>query len=558
MTDRLRPNSVPGGDAVTPATARASAQSREAFQLAGSALASLDAAGRIVTVNPAFERLVGGELSELVGRRLDELWVVSMFDPDGALHDELESGGAVHVDALPRAGVDDIPACSLRIVALRERAGSAVRFGVQVERQDESAHRFALSTDPRGLRLSFDQLVVPMATILPDGRVSSANAAYTAMLGREPAELDEIDIFTLIHPDDRAGDMAEGVRAYAGESDGWTREKRFLHADGSAVWVIETVTLVRDDAGDPLHFLCQEVDITERRDTEARLRESEERYRSLADGLPLGLLRTDRWGHINEANPAMALLFGGDPVGRHVVEIIHPEDVDRVALSFFESAGRGQDWLIEFRILEPTGGIRWIRAHGRAHRGVDGEVAAAMSIWQDVTELKQVEDELRERATTDSLTGLPNRAIFYDRLAHSLALSPRSNTRVAVLFVDLDKFKPVNDDWGHAAGDRLLRLVGERLASCVRDGDTLARVGGDEFMVLAESIVAVDTARRIAERIVEAMTEPFLLPEGQAHIGASVGLAVSGPRSTPETLVHASDVALYRAKAGGGGRVVLT
>ena len=529
---------------------------REAFRLAGTALAGVDAKGRILSANPAFERLVGLAADHLVDRPLSDLWAVTFFEDGGAPLELLEEGGAVHLHVEPALDAGSIPRCSLRVVQLTDRDGSRFRFGIQAERFDGD-DRLELSAGAHGLRLSFDQLVVGMCTILMDGRLSAVNLAFCALVGRDADELERIDVFSLVHPDDRREDLARGMRVYAGENDGWTREKRLLRRDGSIVWVLETVTLVRDDAGEPLHFLCQSIDITDRKAAEERVRESEARFKFLAEGLPLGLMRTDPDGVVREANSALADLLGTDPLGSTATSLMLPEDVDRVALHFTDGAP-GNDWQTEFRIPGRDGAPRWIRANGRTHGDDDGGHVATMSIWTDITDLKAAEDHLREQATTDSLTRLPNRAIFYDRLQHALALAARSKTRVAVLFVDLDKFKPVNDAWGHAAGDALLQLVGERLLECVRDGDTLARVGGDEFMVLAESIVAVDTARVIGERIIERMAEPFDLPYGQAQIGASVGLAVSGSRSTPQTLVRAADVAVYRAKANGGGRIVVT
>jgi len=530
--------------------------SRSAFRLAGSALASVDARGRLITVNPAFEVLVGAKANELVGRPLADLWCLDLFE-DGDLADRLGGRGALTVDASAAAEDSTAPACCLRFVELAVAANAPLRFGVQVEELEVSDERRRVSTGFEGLRLSFDQLVVGMVIIGLDGAVIAVNEAYCRLVDRQADDFSGIELFSLIHRDDRQGDLERGMRVYAGEIDGWTREKRLIRVDGSLVWVLETVTLVRDESGEPLHFLCQCVDISDRKAAEGRQRESEARFKFLADGLPVGLMRADEYGFIREANPALAEIIGRDPIGLNASDVMHPEDRDRVALNFIESMSKGNDWQIEFRLIRPDGELRWMRANGRTHTDAAGGFTAAMSIWSDITELKAAEDVLRDQATTDALTRLPNRVIFYDRLHHAIARSGRNHSGVAVLFVDLDNFKPVNDEWGHAAGDLLLQHVAERLLECVRDGDTVARIGGDEFVVLAESVLALEVGRVIGDRIVGCVSSPFDLPFGRARIGASIGLAISDSASTPQSLVRAADVAVYRAKAEGGNRVVV-
>jgi diguanylate cyclase (GGDEF)-like protein/PAS domain S-box-containing protein len=529
---------------------------RTAFRLAGRALVSVDATGSLLTGNPAFEDLIGRPFEQVAGRPITEFWALDLFDGDD-LAARLTTRGAITVDAEPAVGAIATPPCCLRFVSITGDDRAPVQFGIQIERLERSDERRRVSTGSEGLRLSFDQLVVGMVIIGLDGVVAAVNEAYCRLVGREAEEFAELDVFALIHPDDRQGDLDRGVHVYAGEIDGWTREKRLIRKDGEEVWVLETVTLVRDDGGEPLHFLCQCIDITGRKAAEERQRESERRFKFLANGLPVGLMRADELGYIREANPALAEIIGRDPIGINASDVMHPDDRDRVALTYIDATSKGSDWQIEFRIIRPDGELRWMRANGRIHADKDGAFVAAMSIWTDVTELKAAEDVLRDQATTDSLTRLPNRVIFYDRLNHAIARSGRLHGGVAVLFVDLDNFKPVNDEWGHAAGDLLLQQVGERLMHCVRDGDTVARIGGDEFVVLAESVLALEVAQVIGERIVGALSEPFDLPFGRANIGASVGLAISDDSSTPQSLVRAADVAVYRAKAEGGNQIVI-
>jgi PAS domain S-box-containing protein len=219
-------------------------RSREAFRLAGASLAGVDGKGRIVSVNPAFERLVGLDAAAILGRPLSDLWGVDFVEEGGDDHGLLQAGGAIHVEAVPVPGAG-VPPCSLRVVQLTDRLGSQIRFGLQAERLDASGDRYELSAGEKGLRLSFDQLVVGMATILMDGRMSAVNRAFCDIVGREAAEFDRLDVFSIVHPDDRREDLERGMLVYAGENDGWTREKRLLRNDGSEVWVLETAARMR-------------------------------------------------------------------------------------------------------------------------------------------------------------------------------------------------------------------------------------------------------------------------------------------------------------------------
>ncbi len=174
---------------------------------------------------------------------------------------------------------------------------------------------------------------------------------------------------------------------------------------------------------------------------------------------------------------------------------------------------------------------------------------------RDITDRKQRDEELARRAHHDALTGLPNRAALVERLDY--VLSATAEPSVALLFIDLDRFKGVNDAFGHAAGDEVLCAVAERLRACVRSGDIAARIGGDEFVVLCERVRSQGEAEEVAARVVEALGEPFMLAAGEANIGGSVGIAVARAGCTTESILRRADVAVYEAKRMGGSRFVL-
>jgi diguanylate cyclase (GGDEF)-like protein/PAS domain S-box-containing protein len=217
--------------------------------------------------------------------------------------------------------------------------------------------------------------------------------------------------------------------------------------------------------------------------------------------------------------------------------------------------GASSELCHEYRIRHADGTYLWVLTRGRALRGGDGRAVRMSGLQTDVTHRRASEELLQYDAFYDGLTGLPNRALLMDRLGRVVERARRNpGYEFAVLFLDLDGFKTVNDSLGHAAGDRLLRAVGGRLRQCVRPSDTVARLGGDEFTILLEDSSAVDAAVQVTQRIGEALAEPFTVGEYEVSVTASVGIAgnVRG-YSRAEQPLHDADAAMYRAKSQGTG-----
>jgi diguanylate cyclase (GGDEF)-like protein/PAS domain S-box-containing protein len=218
--------------------------------------------------------------------------------------------------------------------------------------------------------------------------------------------------------------------------------------------------------------------------------------------------------------------------------------------------GRTDHFEVEYRI-HTAAGTRWCLCRGLAMRDASGQPTRMAGSQSDITRQKRAEERLRHDALHDALTGLPNRTLFRDRLEHALHRIRRDPRKgFAVLFVDLDRFKMVNDSLGHAAGDELLRGVARRLTGLLRPGDTVARLGGDEFAVLLEDASATHDAEITAERLVEALSRPFDVESGEVIVGASVGISHShAAYLRPEEMLRNADTALYHAKRRGGGHI---
>jgi diguanylate cyclase (GGDEF)-like protein/PAS domain S-box-containing protein len=297
-------------------------------------------------------------------------------------------------------------------------------------------------------------------------------------------------------------------------------------------------------------------------------RESERRYRSVVESVQEVIFQTDAEGNLTFLNPAWTEIMGyavDDSLGRGAPSFVHPEDRDQCVhvLSRLMNREVVHD-RSEGRFLTNENEVRWLEVHARAIFDGEDRVAGVSGTLTDVTERRRAEEALRESqerfrhlALHDPLTTLPNRTLFLDRLDHAVASSVRRKSGVAVLFLDLDGFKVVNDSLGHEAGDRLLVSVGERLTECLRLGDTVARLGGDEFAILLEGDVDSAAAGLAARRLLEAMRPPFLLGGREIAVGASIGVALGqGGEVRPADLLRNADIALYEAK--GAGRATFT
>lgn len=305
--------------------------------------------------------------------------------------------------------------------------------------------------------------------------------------------------------------------------------------------------------------------LNERLDTAASdLRQREARFRSLVQNSSDVVAVIDAEMRIVYESDAVTRVLGTDPhqhIGQSFADLAHPEDagIFRALISGLLGAA-GAERAAEFRLRHADGSWHWVDAIclNMSH---DPAVGGVVLNYRDVTERKRLEQQLQHEAFHDSLTGLPNRALFGDRVTHALARLSRSPTEaLAVLFVDLDDFKVVNDSLGHAAGDELLTAVAERLRACLRRADTPARLGGDEFGILLEA-AGHDTAAEIADRILNALSQPFALAGRQLFVGASIGIATGSDRQagpgdggTADELLRNADAAMYTAKSHGKGR----
>jgi diguanylate cyclase (GGDEF)-like protein/PAS domain S-box-containing protein len=294
----------------------------------------------------------------------------------------------------------------------------------------------------------------------------------------------------------------------------------------------------------------------------AELRSSQERYALAVRGANDGIWDWDLIADRAYFSPRWKTMLGltveeiGDSAEDDWLARVHPDDVGRLRGAIDRHlAGRAPHFESEHRIRHATGGYRWVLSRGVAIRDRDGSATRMAGSMSDITDRKDAEQRLLHDALHDTLTGLPNRALFMDRVTLALTRAERHpNYRCAVLFLDLDRFKLVNDSFSHAVGDQLLIALARRLASSLRPGDTVARLGGDEFTVLLDDVGSAREAAEVADRIQRALAEPFRIDGRELFVTASVGISLSEREIRASELLRNADIAMYDAKRQGKAR----
>jgi diguanylate cyclase (GGDEF)-like protein/PAS domain S-box-containing protein len=306
-------------------------------------------------------------------------------------------------------------------------------------------------------------------------------------------------------------------------------------------------------------------DISQRKAVERQLRSSEVRFRSAFDNAPIGLtmidVREGSVGKLLKVNRALCVMTGysaEELLGMDIRSLTHPDDVPDTDASLARaSQGSSKRYQTEKRYIRRDGTVLWVSVTASVIIDEEGRPSYALAHVQDITDRKENEAKLTQMALHDTLTGLANRALLMEQLDQSLYRATRHNRHVAVLFLDLDRFKVINDSLGHDAGDELLVTVAQRITSCLRMSDTAARLGGDEFVVVCEEVGGEAEALIVARRLEEAIGQPCIIKGGETVVTASIGVVMAGAEATAESLLRDADAAMYKAKDAGRGRFEL-
>jgi diguanylate cyclase (GGDEF)-like protein/PAS domain S-box-containing protein len=509
----------------------------------------------VLDVNRAFTEVFGYSADEAVGRTISELIVPpGLLEEGTGLTNRVAAGEEVTAETVRRCKDGTLVDVSIRGAPIRAKDHQLGVYGIY---RDVTAERRAAMA-VRQLEKAVETMQLGVSITDLDGIVIYANPAEHRAHGWEDGELvgRDVGVFTGASRRQR---LSPG-RLEAMTS--WHRETVNRRRDGTTFPVSLTSDVVRDESGRPVAVVTTSMDITERQRSEAKLRESEERYALAARGANDGLwdwnLSTNQL-HLSTRWREM-LGYDGEAVSAGPdawFDLVHSDDLPGLEVSIAAHLqGLSPHLEYEHRLQRRDGSHCWVLCRGMAVRDDQGRVTRMAGSMTDVTERKEAESRLQHDAFYDGLTGLPNRALFTKLLQRSIGRAQRSeNRRYAVLFLDLDRFKVINDSLGHAYGDRLLVALARRLEGCLRPGDTVARLGGDEFTILLDDIEDASDATRVADRVEQELQEPFELDEHEAFTSASIGIAFGASAySTSEEIIRDADLAMYRAKNQGKGR----
>jgi diguanylate cyclase (GGDEF)-like protein/PAS domain S-box-containing protein len=388
-----------------------------------------------------------------------------------------------------------------------------------------------------------------------NAQILFASTAIERVLGLPTEQVVGQSHRDLIHPDDLDTLSDVFLSALGAQGPQPPVEIRIRHADGTWRWIECTVVNLTDEPAVG-GVIINGRDITERKIAEEAVRASEARFRTLLENSSDMVTIIDPTGHVVFHYPPSVLGYDeGEFLGQSMDAFLHEDDLERVTdhiARHLDTPGTAPP--LEVRVRRADGSWRWFEAIGNNLLG-DPAVQGLVINSRDVTERKAAELELEHQALHDGVTALPNRSLLVDRLELAGARMRRNHSRTAVLFLDLDQFKVINDSLGHSLGDEVLVEVAKRLQSVVRQPDTVARFGGDEFVVLCEDVEDPAAAEALAGRLHEVLTPPFVVANHRLHVSASIGVTTAaGDDGTPDDMIRDADAAMYRAKHRGQGQ----
>ena len=408
-----------------------------------------------------------------------------------------------------------------------------------------------------------------------DDRMIDVSPAIESLLGitREAWLEDFMAWERVVHPEDRDRVLAASQEA-VDSSEPFRVQYRARHADGHDVWIREDAVLVRDEAGTPRYWLGLMLDVSELVSTQEGLREAREQYGALVEQIPAIVYVDVADGSwlTTYVSPQIEAILGVSPEAYRGdpdlwARMLHPEDRQRTVAAYERGRDSGLPFTMEYRLIGPDGRVVWFQDSALVLPGVDGRPAFIQGVMLDITERKDAEDRLAYLAYHDHLTDMPNKAMFDELLDLALARARRQDRGLAVLALDVDNFKLVNDSLGHEAGDHLIRQLAERLRDATREMDLVARQGGDEFLMLLADVDlsspltdadgVMIAAESVAHRAQEALAAPFIVDGTELYITASIGIAV-WPRDGEDAgdLLRNADAAMFRAKTTGPGHAM--
>ncbi len=538
------------------------------YDTAGALIAVLDPQGRFQHCNRAMELTTGLSCEEMTGRPFGEFLANTAIAVD--LQETFATlttrGDVLREELRLRSTSGAVRDVSWSFTAMGESQGDAVEHLVAtgMDMTDKRSAEEALRDSETRFRAVFTEAGTGIALFDAGGFCLDANPRLATMLQLHPQELPGALLQTHAHPGD-AMQLAQGIRDLFSGMTSRRLDIRFVDRHGRWLWTQCALSLVRGRGGKAHYGIAMIEDVTKRHEMEDALRAAEATYRTIFENAVEGIFQADLGGGFRRINPAMAAMFGYDSPEEMAKDVS-----DAVALlcnspesrkAFLEKLTTDQTLTsFEMQARHRDGHSIWISISARTLFDASQGVHYVEGLAEDITDRKASELLLQQKATLDELTGIPNRYQFQERFEQLLAQSRRRMQPLAVLYIDLDGFKQVNDNHGHHIGDQVLREAAQRLHDRVRRSDIAARLGGDEFGVLLVGTAKETEIVNVGKSIVDALTLPYLVAQEEGsitcHIGASIGASLSPIHGgDSDTLLRKADAAMYASKQQGGNRI---
>lgn len=528
---------------------------RETFDLVEIGLAHLDGQGKFLRVNRRMIEMLGYREAELIGQPL-----ASIFHPEErAILEAVPGGSAASGNAAGSreqryVRKDGTTLWARRsTVFIRDETGTAKYALTAIEDVSQyHANQETLRTLNESLRAIVENSPLAIYSITPGGIVTLWNPAAERLFGLKESEV-------LGRPSPLAmADLADTTldirrRVLSGET---VHNVEIEHgSEGRRTSISLSAAPLKSGDGKIIGVLVTCADITGLKTVERALEASEARFRALSESAMDIVTVIDGEGVILYQSPSVRHLLGVDPesmIGLNQFDIIHKDDSPVIRERFKELISRGMlDRPVEFRVRHADGTWRTLESIGKNCLDVPA-IRGIIVNTRDVSERRAIQQRIQHLAYHDALTSLPNRSLLQDRVAQAISRADRSGKRLAVMFIDIDNFKNINDTLGHDVGDELLREVARRLSASVRAHDTIARQGGDEFIVLLEELEGQAGAARVAQKILDALRSAFDVGGTNQHVSGSIGIALfPDDGKDSQTLMKNADTAMFHSKAQG-------